>query len=462
MINKEILFMAESLISEHHLDALMEKTLRHLRKILAADAGSIYIFDAENDSLIFKYTQNDSVDIPFKEFSIPMDTESIAGYVGVNQNILRIDDVYEIKPGYEFKFNNDFDLMSGYRTKAMIVIPIFNRDRNLIGIIQLMNKLDGSVFSESDEKVALSLSGIIAVALENSILYDNIEEMWEGFVTASINAIESRDRITSGHTERVTRLTLATAHAMANDTEFFHDFEMSDNDTRVLKYACLLHDFGKIGVSEAVLNKAKKISDDRVEAILFRCRLAKVCCTDVDPSFFDQCMADVVSSNEPTVLEQKISDHLLRYREFTFVDGDGNTFSLLKEDEYEALCIPKGSLTKSELEEMRAHVRYSYDYLSIIPWTKELESVPKIACMHHERMDGTGYPFGLCGDEIHLMGRVMAIADMFDALISPDRPYKKSMNYNEVCMILKKEAERGILDHDIVNFFITKNIYTNN
>lgn len=440
------------------LHQFMDISMKKLRDLLHADAGSIFLYSDEDNTLIFKYTQNDSIDLPFKEFVMPLDEKSIAGYVGVNKKILNIKDAYEISDSEPYRFNRDFDRFSGYRTRSMITIPLLNRKNDLIGVVQLINKKNEPYyFTKQDEIICHSLSGIIGVSLENSLLYNEIENMWEGFIKASIQAIEARDPITRGHTERVTNLTVKIASEMAKRKDIFPDFTLTKDQYTMLKYACLLHDFGKIGVKEYILQKAKKVSEDKLEKIKYKILYAhKAGFIGEDPlSLFEK----IKKANEPTVLEADISNILENLLHLNIEESDGQKIPLLDTDEYNALIVKRGSLTEEERKEMEKHVLYTYVYLSAIPWTKELKDVPKIACMHHEKLDGSGYPFGLKGDEIHPYGRIMAIADIYDALTAKDRPYKKAIPVETALNIIKKEGEENKLDINIINFFIDKKIY---
>ncbi|KAA0259241.1 GAF domain-containing protein [Deferribacter autotrophicus] len=467
----KLLEIASLLVSKKDLDELMDEVLLRLREIVNADAGSIYLYHEESDTLIFKYTQNDTVDIPFKEFSLPVDENSIAGYCAFKKEMFIIDDVYCLGDEFPFKFNRDFDKLSNYRTKSMLLVPIFDAKNNLISVLQLINKKnipfgnpiinfekDVTVFDKKDINVVHSLSGIIGVALENSILYKNIEEMFEGFIRASVQAVESRDPITKGHTERVYRITYKIIEEMDKDDENFPDFKMGRDDWKVLKYATLLHDFGKIGVRENVLMKPKKLYDDQFKALQMKLKLYH-CVENIDKDEFLEMYELVERANEPTILENELSDKLDRLKNVIFKDSIGDEYRLLDEHEYKQLSVKKGTLTDEERKEIESHVLHTYEYLIKIPWTKELKDVPKIACMHHERLDGSGYPFGLKEDEIHIYGKVMAIADIFDALTAKDRPYKKAVPVDVALKIISEEADKGKLDKKIVEFFIEKKIY---
>lgn len=468
--------LAYSLVRIRNLDELLDTMLGKIRSILSADAGSIFIYDDENDELIFSYTQNDSVSLPFKQFRMKADEKSIAGFCAVRNSLIRLDDVYHLDPKFPFSFNHSFDEMSGYRTKSMLVFPINDINGRLIGILQLINKRSENVkinsetvqravtpFSADDENTAHSLSGIVGMALENALLYDSIEAMWEGFIQACMTAIDSRDPVTGGHSARVTGYTMALAEAMSDDDEAFPEFKLTPVQLRSLKYSCMLHDFGKLVISENVLQKADKLYPGMLDVIKFRFGMAKsVALMHNDQKTADELnrlLAIVIKANIPTVLDEDAAIGLDKCVNYSFTDLEGNEHTLLTPKEYEYLSIKRGSLTKDEREIVESHVRHTYEFLVKIPWTADLRAVPATAAMHHEKLNGSGYPFGLEGDSIYIQGRVMAIADIYDALTAHDRPYKKPMPIEKACDILVDEAERNFLDTRIVRFFIDKEIY---
>ncbi|MCD8553059.1 HD family phosphohydrolase [Seleniivibrio sp.] len=468
--------LAYSLVRIRDLDELLDTMLGRIRNMLSADAGSIFIYDEDKDELIFSYTQNDSIDLPFKKFRMKANEQSIAGFCAVRNSLIKLDDVYHLDNKFPFKFNQSFDEMSGYRTKSMLVFPINDINGRLIGILQLINKkikdvpvnnntVDEAVaaFNAQDETTAHSLSGIVGMALENALLYDSIEAMWEGFIQACMTAIDSRDPVTGGHSERVTTLTMAIAEAMSED-DVFPDFNLNPEQLRSLKYSCMLHDFGKLVISENILQKADKLYPGMMDVIRYRFAMAKaVAKAQGKPKEvldeLDTLLEKVFMANIPTVLDEDTGAGLDKCLNYIFEDIDGNKHQLLTEKEYTYLSIKRGSLTAAERDIIESHVKHTYEFLSKIPWTKELKQVPAVAAMHHEKLNGGGYPFGLHADDIVTQGRIMAIADIYDALTAQDRPYKKAMPVEKACAILLEEAERNVLDIDIVKFFIKNEIY---
>jgi len=469
--------LAYSLVSIRDLDELLGTMLTRIRNMLDADAGSLFIYDEESDELLFKYTQNDSLNLPFNSFRMPANEHSIAGFCAVRNNVINLEDVYHLDPKFPFDFNPSFDKMSGYKTVSMLVFPINDMNGRLIGVLQLINKrakeekitpdnADEIVipFDQDDETTAHSLSGIVGMALENALLYDSIEEMWKGFISACMTAIDSRDPITGGHSQRVTDYTMLTAEAMSEDDEAFPDFKLSPADLRCLKYSCMLHDFGKLVISENILQKADKLYPGMLEVIEYRFGTAKAMAKlngkpqeEIDE--LGKLLGMVQKANIPTVLDDDTSGGLDKCLTYEFEDYDGKTHTLLTEKEYIYLSIKRGTLTQEEREIIQSHANHTFDFLVKIPWTNELKLVPIVAALHHERIDGKGYPFGLAGDQIHMQGRIMAVADIFDALTAADRPYKKAMPVPKACAILKEEAERFALDKKVVDYFVDNALY---
>lgn len=469
--------LAYSLVRIRDLDELLDTMLTRIRHMHDADAGSIFIYDDESDELIFKYTQNDSLDLPFNSFRMPANENSIAGFCSVRNEVLSLDDVYHLDVKFPFTFNPSFDQMSGYKTVSMLVFPINDINGRLIGVLQLINKKtkDEKVtpenaadivvpFTQEDEHSAHSLSGIVGMALENALLYDSIEQMWEGFIAGCMTAIDSRDPVTGGHSQRVTDYTMATAEAMSDDDEAFPEFKLNTAELKCLKYSCMLHDFGKLVISENVLQKANKLYPGMLEVIEFRFGMAKAMAKlkgkpreEIDE--LGRLLGMIQKANIPTPLDDDTSGGLDKCLTYEFEDFDGKTHTLLTDKEYYYLSIKRGSLTPEERDVIQSHANHTFDFLIKIPWTNELKLVPIVAALHHERIDGKGYPFGLAGDQIHMQGRIMAVADIFDALTAADRPYKKAMPVEKACAILKDEGDRKALDMDIVDYFVDNKIY---
>ena len=284
----ELIDIARALTTEREIDKLLGLILEKSRFVTGADAGSLYVVEGDDPriahrTLHFKLSQNDSVSFDSREFTMPISARSMAGYVALEQKTLRIDDVYDMPAGAPFGFDRSFDEKVGYRTKSMLVTPLTSSKGEVIGVLQLINKkrepkqkllspaeVEQSVvpFDERSEELVKTLAAQAGIALENAILYDDIRKIFEGFVQASVDAIEARDPTTSGHSRRVADLTVGLAMAVERaDSGPYRAVSWTREDIREIEYASLLHDFGKIGVREHVLVKAKKLYPGDLELI---------------------------------------------------------------------------------------------------------------------------------------------------------------------------------------------------
>jgi HD-GYP domain-containing protein (c-di-GMP phosphodiesterase class II) len=496
-----------ALSAERDIDRLLSLILDKSQRITAADAGSLYLVmrgEAPGlpDSLRFALAKNDSVQIAFQESRMPLDETSIAGHVAVHGVPVNVADAYELPAGTPYRISRSFDLKSGYRTKSMLVVPMRDHQGEIIGVIQLINKkiepdailkpsslVERLVvsFDDLDLDLVMSLASQAAVALVNTRLIEGIKALFESFVQASVTAIESRDPTTSGHSDRVAELTVGLAQRVDGASAgIFAPVRFSRDQIQEIRYASLLHDFGKVGVREKVLVKAKKlffgemlalrqrfgVIKRTVEAEYLREKVAALergvrgdelaaldakhvkRQADIDAAF------DVVNrSNEPTVLEGDTANALLELPGLSYLDVDGVVRPYITANELEALSIRRGSLSEQERIEIESHVTHTYRFLSQIPWTGEFARVPEIAFAHHEKLDGTGYPRRLRADEIPLQSRMMTISDIFDALVAWDRPYKKAVPVEKALAILTDEAGHGKLDQDLLRVFIDAKVY---
>jgi len=387
----------------------------------------------------------------------------------------------------------------------MLVVPMRTPQGETIGALQLINcKPDfGHRFASVDEiertvrsygprhqQLAGSLASQAAVAIHNSQLFESIRRLFEGFVQASVTAIESRDPTTSGHSFRVANLTVGLASVVDGcATGAYGATRFSTEEMMELRYAALLHDFGKVGVREQVLVKAKKLFPGELDRIRQRVELIKrglalrfadkkiehlldkgrrryaeqSAAFDAELSAYlaelDESLARIVVANEPTVLRHDSAAELERLALRAFEDDRGNRLAVLTPEEAAILSVSRGSLTEAEFKEIQSHVTHTYRFLAEIPWTKEFRRIPEIARSHHEKLDGTGYPRGMRGEEIPLQSRMMTIADIYDALTAGDRPYKKGISRDEALDILSHERRAGRVDGALLDMFIEARIY---
>jgi HD-GYP domain-containing protein (c-di-GMP phosphodiesterase class II) len=418
---------------------------------------------------------------------------------------LVLDDAYQLPANVEYSINRSFDEKYGYRTKSMLTLPMSDHKDQVIGVLQLLNRktafqqrlttpsdFESLVIAFSPRTVELvsALAGQAAVAIENSELYESIERLFEGFVKAAVIAIEQRDPTTFGHSGRVANMTVGLAETVdrAGDGAY-KQVSFTGPELREIRYAGLLHDFGKVGVREQVLVKAKKLyppdlslvrqryafirrtaerdfekqradyleQRGRGEYAAFLADLKKA--HDTRLSELDRFMKLVLDSNEPTVLPEGSFEELLRYGDRTYQDLEGREQPYLNDDEIRFLTIRKGSLDEQERLEIESHVSHTYKFLLTIPWTKELHNVPFIAYGHHEKLNGRGYPRRVNADGIPIQTRMMTISDIFDALTASDRPYKRAVPVPRALDIMAEEVKDGMLDGELFRLFTEARVY---
>ncbi|GMR11889.1 MAG: HD family phosphohydrolase [Gemmatimonadota bacterium] len=498
-----------ALMSERNLEDLLGMILTQARILTNSDAGSLYLTETNEEGvehLHFLRAQNDSLPhLPTPDFTLPLEESSIAGFVASRGEPLIIEDSYCIAAEAPYSFNRAFDDEVGYRAKSMLVVPLMNRRNRVVGVVQLINRKstpEGVIHDEASAKehvlpygsreagLVQSLAGQAAVSIENSQLYQDIENLFDGFIKAAVTAIDQRDPTTSGHSVRVAALTcdIAEVADTARDGPF-KDTGFTKEQMRELRFAGLLHDFGKVGVRENVLVKAKKLPPvmlDRIESRFdlirrtleagFHGKRAQFLLDsgrdgfdsyveELDAEFqaslkrLDEFQVAIRESNEPRVLPEASAEILNDIAATTFRDFRGNEVPYITDDELHFLSIPKGSLDPAERQQIESHVTHTYHFLTQIPWTDDLACVAEIAHGHHEKLDGTGYPRRIGGADIPVQTRIMTVADIFDALTASDRPYKRALSADRALEILKMESDGGQLDPDIVQLLIGSEVY---
>ncbi|MBC8045075.1 MAG: GAF domain-containing protein [Rhizobacter sp.] len=507
-----------ALSSEQDISTLLELILTISMDITNADAGTLYIveentgatFDKHNylanKQLRFKYSKNFTKGTSsFLNATMPITPKSISGYVAMSGKSVELNDVYEIPEGTPYGFNPSFDRTINYRTKSMLVIPMLNRDKETIGVIQLLNKkrdANAKLMSESethkyvipfnqkDENFIGSMASQAAVAYENRLLYDSIRVLFEGFIQASVTAIEARDPTTSGHSGRVATLTVGIAEIVdKSDRPPFKDVKFTRQDLQEIKYASLLHDFGKIGVREPVLVKARKLYEEELSTIKNRYEIMKKAVElrytrekvqylldksrdealkiigDLDRQCndklleLDEFLQFILKVNEPTVMRSEGFGKLKEIQSKIFAFNDDEVYTYLTDIEAARLSIPKGSLDEAERREIESHVTHTYNFLKQIPWTNDLRNVPIIAYSHHEKLDGSGYPLKLGLDAIPVQSKMMTISDIYDALTANDRPYKRAVPIDRALDILGYEVKEKKVDSDLFNLFVDSKVF---
>ncbi len=515
--NDMLISIGRALSQERDIDSLLGIILRRACEVTNADAGSIYVIEGHDDDIAdrilkFAASQNDSRSLPPAGQKFQVSATSIAGQCVLSGTRINVPDLYGLdEPGtgnnpWGFVHDRSFDDKYRYQTRSVLAVPMISARAEVIGVIQLINKrakgwitldlasdFDTGVvpFDDVSEAYIFALASQAGIALENVLLYQEVTKLFDGFVKASVTAIESRDPTTSGHSQRVSDLTVGLAKAVNHaESGHYREVRFSPTDLKQIEYAALLHDFGKVGVREHVLVKAKKLYEHERELILQRFQLIKrgykidgleskirylteatreqaaerLATVDRDMiariEELDHIIKFVLQANEPTVLEQGGFEKIAEIAHMTFTDDEGAVRPFLTHDEATCLQIRRGSLTEQERVEINSHVVHTHQFLSRIPWSRTLREVPDIAGSHHEKLDGTGYPNQLRGEQIPVQSRMMAIADIYDALTASDRPYKKAMSSEKALDIVGAEVKRGQLDHELFEVFVGARVWS--
>ncbi|MEG3956154.1 HD domain-containing phosphohydrolase [Microcoleus sp. herbarium2] len=515
---EKLLDIGAALSSAQDLGELLNLILSKSREITYSDAGSVYLVDnsQETSKLLFKVAQNGSKPrLSFKEFSLPLTDKSLAGYVAITGQSLNLSDAYDLPSGVPYQLDTSFDRDINYRTCSVMVLPMQNRQGETIGVLQLINrktKADTVLtadnawestqqYSDWEERIVRSLASQAAISIERNQLQESIEHLFEGFVKASVQVIEARDPCTYGHSERVAALTVRLSEEVNTvSSGRLRSVYFNNRQIQEIRYAALLHDFGKIGVSEAVLTKQKKLYPAQLEIIRHRFGLAQrtmemecvqskykyllehsayrkhpsqepECpqCQEIEQ--LDTQLAEaktrlaeywevLLEANEPHVLAAEPLAQLREISQQTYRDIDGAKKPLLSPDEIVQLMVSRGNLTPEERAEIESHVTHTYDFLKQINWTKDLKNVPEIAYGHHEKLDGTGYPRGLKKSEIPIQAQLMTIADIYDALTAGDRPYKRALRTDAAMKILRQEAAHNKINVDLLELFDHRQVFS--
>lgn len=505
-----------ALSSERDLDRLLEMIVEEARRFTGADGGTLYL--VSDDVLEFKIVQTASLGVrmggtsgvPITWSPVPLTVDGrannshVCAWAVVQGEIANIPDVYEAE-GYDFQGTRAFDADSGYRSRSMLVVPMRDHNGTVIGVLQLLNAVHpetGAVvpFAADSELLVESLASQAAVAIDNVALVRSMEQLFEAFVRVMASAIDERSPATAGHIERVTELTMALARAVnESDRPPFADVTLDDDELNELRIAALVHDVGKVTTPLHIIEKRTKLEGirDGIDVIEQRFALIKetmrnafmqrrlalleqACAREdeydghVEPNAELSALAAaeaealaeldaqrdfVQACNEPT--EFMPDEHVRRLEAIaarTYVH-DGEEKPYLTADELALLSIQRGNISGDELQTMRDHASVTIRLLDQIPFPHKLKNVPRYAGAHHEKLNGSGYPLGLTAEELPLQTRMLAIADVYEALTADDRSYKKGRTHEEAVRILGFMVEDGELDGDLVELFIKSGAY---
>lgn len=493
----EMTAIGKALGTGKDINALLEMILSIARRFSKADGGTLYLVDTGARNLVFNVIQNESLKMNNPSVDtlppVPLYLEgdkpnhsNVSSYVYHTGEIVNIKDVYKTKK-WHFDGTKKFDHSLKYRSRSMVVIPMRNHENDIIGILQLINAKDPltgktTVFDTDSQEKASALASQASVIITQQMLILEMKELFEAFIKAIAVSIDEKSKHTGGHIQRVTELALMIAHQINRDQNRFKDIRLSDDQIDELRIAALMHDTGKITTPDHIIGKATRLETvvDRIELIktrwqLFKTQL-KLNTAQQKLSLFDLSTQRKKVETLDDNLKNEI-DELDREFEIVFnvnadksIPGpeqlaaleqikqksmqiDGSQKSYLTEDEALNLSILKGTLNKKERDIINSHAYVSEKILKKLPWPKKLAKIPSIAGAHHEKLDGTGYPLGLKAEHLNIQARILAIADIFEALSAQDRPYKQPMTLSQTMKVLHSMADSNEVDKDIVNLF---------
>jgi len=478
-----------ALTSEKDHDSLLEKVLKSAMELANADGGTIYSISTDNE-LVFKTLLNQTLDIHLGGTSkdkidypnIPIfkygecNDSAIVAISAASGKVINIDDV-DACSDFDFSAAKAMDKKMNYHTKSVLTLPMKNHHDDLNGVIQLLNARDEKnqviAFNNDIERVINSLTSLAAMIITNKELVDDMENLFNSFSQLIATAIDKKSPYTGGHCRRVPEITMMLAKACHRiKSGELQSFTMSDEDFNELSVAAWLHDCGKVATPEYVMDKAKKLETitDRIALVSAR---------------FEVAARDIYNSQQLSKNEKAEQLKQLEYdREFIKKANTGGEFfnddkiqrvyqiaknyqvaidgikqSVLSEDEVYNLITKRGTLNAKERKIINGHMDITVEMLEAMPFPKHLQRVPEYACGHHEKMDGTGYPKGLKRDQMSIPARLMAIADVFEALTANDRPYKAPKKLSETLMIMGRMRLEDHLDPDLFMVFIKEKVY---
>lgn len=484
------------------IGSLLERILRVAKRLTDADGGTLYRPSLDGRSLCFHISLNDTlglsrgglggspIDMPavaLADHQGNPNNASVAAYAANSGQPVNIADVYQAD-GFNFSGMRSFDAAFGYRSQSILTVPMSDHQGELVGVLQLINAKDpasGAVraFSDTDQRFIEALAAQAAVAITNGQLIVQLEGLLEGLVNLINIGIDEKSPYTGRHCQFVPELTMMLAEAVHNTGAGpMAAFRLTDADRKELWLAGLLHDCGKITTPVHVVDKATKLEtifdrihllDTRFEVLLRDCEIGalKDKCAGADGAATDARLARELAALRADRdflrtanvggegMDQADQERVRQIAAYRWTGPDGAARDFLDADEVANLTVRFGTLLESEREIINNHITVTIRMLESLPWPKHLKNVPEFAGGHHERVDGNGYPRGLTGDQMSVQARVMAIADIFEALTARDRPYKKGKQLSESLHILGKFALNGHIDPDLFDIFIRSKTY---
>ena len=496
-----------SLSKEDDTNVIFELIMEEAKNITNADGRTLYMISDDSKTMKFEIMRTDSMKFaaggtsgveitapPMQLFDKEgnADHSSIVAFSANTGKTANIKDAYEEK-GFDFTGAKTFDKNSGFRTTSVLSVPLKNHENDIVGVIQLINATDkksGEVigFSDDMQEQVESLASQGAVALTNKRLVKELKTLFESFIQLIATAIDKKSEYTGGHCERVPEITMLLADAVENTKEgTYKDFSMTEDERYELYIAAWLHDCGKVATPVHVVDKATKLETiyDRVENVQTRFEILK---RDVEIKFlntkiellekgdldglkdaerelnlqieqFSDDLSFVEKSNVGGEFMQEEDQNRIRQiakYEWNYKD---ETKPFLSDLEVRNLTIAKGTLLPEERETINDHIVITIDMLEKLPYPKNLKNVPEFAGGHHETLDGKGYPKGLTGEQMSVQAKMMAIADIYEALTASDRPYKDGKKLSHAMRIMGFMRNDYHIDEELFEIFVKEGVY---
>lgn len=524
-----------ALSAESNVDRLLEMILLEAKQIYNADGGTLYLTTEEDDGLLFKIMRNDTLgiakggttgeEIQFPPVPLYSDVDrspnvnNVASAVWHSQEVVNIDDAYNVEE-YDFSGTKKFDEATGYRSKSFLTVPMINTDREVTGVLQLINARDehGNVvpFDSDLQPMIEALTSQAAVSVENQLLIAAQRRLWDSLIQMIAAAIDDKSPYTGGHCQRVPEITkLLVGAACDTTTGPFADFNLDEEEWYELHIAAWLHDCGKVTTPEYVVDKASKLETiyNRIHEVRTRfevlrrdaeieCLKAQLDgqdkesaeaafeerCRELDEQYHFVANANVggefMEDEDIERLYQIGAQNWVRHYEKTLglspleqlraeahppppaphtetllADLQEHQVGKYNQGELYNLGVKRGTLTQEERETINDHIVVTIKMLEQLPFPKRMRRIPEYAGGHHEKMDGTGYPRGLKKEDMSIPARVMAIADIFEALTAADRPYKKAKTISESLKIMSFMCKDQHIDADLFDLFLKSGIW---
>ncbi|MAX09596.1 MAG: phosphohydrolase [Candidatus Marinimicrobia bacterium] len=504
---KRLNLIGLALSTENDLDKLFEMIMDEARHITNADGRTLYMKSEDGKVMDFKIVRNDSLklimggtsgnDIPwppmalFDEAGNP-NHKSVVAYAANTGKTINIDDAYK-EEGFDFSGMKAVDKSTGYHSKSFLTVPLKNHEDEIIGVMQLINSINQDSgetvsFSKEMQTEIESLCSQGAVALTNKRLVLELKNLFEAFIRLIATAIDEKSEYTGAHCENVPRITMMLADAVEKiDYGKYKDFSMTEDERYELYLAGWLHDCGKVATPPHVVDKGTKLETifDRIEIIKTRFEVLrrdaeiqllkeqielvqegkkadglhkerldkKISEIDDDRAFIEK--VNIGGEYMPKEDQDRVVNISKKYN----WNNNGSIEPFLNANEIENLCIAKGTLLPDEREIINDHIRITIDMLEKLPYPKNLRNIPEFAGGHHEKLDGTGYPKGLKDKEMSVQAKMMAIADIYEALTAADRPYKDGKKLSDAMRIMGYMKNDYHIDKDLFEIFVKEGVY---